>query len=200
MAWRVEEEPAPTSTRGRPLSPKGERTRRTLLDAAEQVFGALGYHDASIVKITEAAAVSQGTFYIYYESKRQIFDELVADLNRRVRRAMSEGSRRGRTRAEAELRAVGLGDRLDHYPAELSGGEQQRVAIARALVPDPAILLADEPTGNLDAETGAHVADLLFKARAERGTTLVLVTHDVALANRSDRVVRLDSGRLVGAE
>lgn len=102
MAWRIEEEPAPTSTRGRPLSPKGERTRRSLLDAAEQVFGALGYHDASIVKITEAAAVAQGTFYIYFAGKRQIFDELVADLNRRVRRAMSEGSRRGRTRAEAE--------------------------------------------------------------------------------------------------
>ncbi len=95
-------------------------------------------------------------------------------------------------RAEAELRAVGLGARLDHYPAQLSGGEQQRVAIARALVPDPAILLADEPTGNLDAATGAEIADLLFAARTKRGTTLVLVTHDAALAARSDRVVRLD--------
>ncbi|GAA0339791.1 TetR/AcrR family transcriptional regulator [Actinoallomurus spadix] len=102
MAWRIEEEPPPTSTRGRPLSAKGERTRRGLLDAAEQVFGALGYQDASIVKITEAAEVAQGTFYIYFESKRQIFDELVADLNRRVRRAMSEGSRQGHTRTEAE--------------------------------------------------------------------------------------------------
>jgi AcrR family transcriptional regulator len=91
-----------TSASGRPLSAKGERTRRALLDAAEKVFAALGYQDASIVKITEAAEVAQGTFYIYFEGKRQIFDELVADLNRRVRRAMSEGSRQGRTRAEAE--------------------------------------------------------------------------------------------------
>ena len=100
-------------------------------------------------------------------------------------------------RAEAELRAIGLGDRLDHYPAELSGGEQQRVAIARALVPGPAILLADEPTGNLDAANGALIADLLFEAQASRGTTLVLVTHDAALANRSDRVAHLQSGRFV---
>jgi putative ABC transport system ATP-binding protein len=100
-------------------------------------------------------------------------------------------------RAGAELRAIGLADRLDHYPAELSGGEQQRVAIARALVPGPAILLADEPTGNLDAANGALIADLLFEAQASRGTTLVLVTHDVALASRSDRVAHLQSGRFV---
>jgi putative ABC transport system ATP-binding protein len=101
------------------------------------------------------------------------------------------------TRAEAELRAVGLGERPSHYPAELSGGEQQRVAIARALAPAPAILLADEPTGNLDAATGAGIADLLFRAQGERGTTLVLVTHDAALAARCGRIIRLDSGRVV---
>jgi putative ABC transport system ATP-binding protein len=100
-------------------------------------------------------------------------------------------------RAEAELRAIGLDDRLTHYPAELSGGEQQRVAIARALVPGPPILLADEPTGNLDAVNGALIADLLFDARARRGTTLLLVTHDLALAERSDRIVRLQSGRVL---
>jgi len=100
-------------------------------------------------------------------------------------------------RAERELDAIGLADRLDHYPAELSGGEQQRVAIARALAPGPAILLADEPTGNLDAANGTMIADLLFKAQAERGTTLVLVTHALALAGRADRVVRLQSGRMV---
>ena len=99
-------------------------------------------------------------------------------------------------RAAAELAAVGLADRASHYPAELSGGEQQRVAIARALAPPPPILLADEPTGNLDADNGARIADLLFAATAERGMTLVLVTHDTALAARADRVVRLRSGRI----
>ena len=102
------------------------------------------------------------------------------------------------SRARQELGAIGLADRLDHYPAQLSGGEQQRVAIARALAPGPSIILADEPTGNLDAATGAHIADLLFATQAERGTTLILVTHDLSLAERSDRVVRLKSGRIDG--
>jgi AcrR family transcriptional regulator len=88
---------------GRPLSPRGLDTRRRLLDAAEQVFGELGYFDASIVKVTEAAGVAQGTFYLYFDSKKAVFDELVRDLNQRVRHAMSEGSTRGRTRLEAEL-------------------------------------------------------------------------------------------------
>ncbi len=99
-------------------------------------------------------------------------------------------------RAERELAAVGLADRRGHYPAELSGGEQQRVALARALAPHPAILVADEPTGNLDETTGRQIVDLLFAGHAERGTTLVLVTHDAALASRCDRVVRLRSGRI----
>jgi putative ABC transport system ATP-binding protein len=100
-------------------------------------------------------------------------------------------------KARRELDAICLADRVAHYPAELSGGEQQRVAIARALAPGPAILLADEPTGNLDAANGTMIADLLFRAQAERGTTLVLVTHDLALAARADRIVRLQSGRIV---
>jgi putative ABC transport system ATP-binding protein len=103
-------------------------------------------------------------------------------------------------RAEAELRAVGLGERLDHYPAQLSGGEQQRVAIARALAPDPAILVADEPTGNLDETTGAAIVELLFRLKRERGATLVLVTHDMGLAARCDRMIRLRSGRIVTGE
>ena len=99
-------------------------------------------------------------------------------------------------RAAQELTSVGLGDRLHHYPTQLSGGEQQRVALARALAPDPAILVADEPTGNLDEATGKQIVDLLFTKHAERGMTLVLVTHDTSLAQRCDRVVRLRSGRI----
>jgi putative ABC transport system ATP-binding protein len=97
-------------------------------------------------------------------------------------------------RAAAELRGVGLGERMHHYPAELSGGEQQRVAVARAIAPDPAIICADEPTGNLDEETGAQIADLIFALKRERGATLVLVTHDLPLARRCDRIVRMHSG------
>ncbi len=99
-------------------------------------------------------------------------------------------------RAAEELAAVGLGERLSHYPRQLSGGEQQRVALARALAPDPLILAADEPTGNLDSDTGAAIIDLIFEQKARRGSTLVLVTHDASLAARCDRVVRLRSGRI----
>ena len=102
-------------------------------------------------------------------------------------------------RAAHELAAVGLSERYHHYPAQLSGGEQQRVALARALAPNPAILIADEPTGNLDETTGSEIIDLLFAGHAQRGTTLVLVTHDAALAARCDRVVRLRSGRIEDA-
>lgn len=101
-----------------------------------------------------------------------------------------------RQRAEAELAAVGLGHRLHHYPSQLSGGEQQRVAIARALAPRPALVFADEPTGNLDAATGAGIVDLLFARRVEAGATLVIITHDASLAERCERVVTLADGRI----
>ncbi len=100
------------------------------------------------------------------------------------------------TRAEAELDTVGLSHRRDHYPAQLSGGEQQRVALARASAPRPQILLADEPTGNLDETNGAAIVDLLFGLRDKHGATLVLVTHSPSLAARCDRVVRLRDGRI----
>ena len=106
------------------------------------------------------------------------------------------GQRDAFARAKAELDAVGLAARASHYPAQLSGGEQQRVALARAIAPRPAILVADEPTGNLDEATGASIVELMFALRRERGATLVLVTHDLTLAARCDRTIRLRSGRV----
>ena len=103
-------------------------------------------------------------------------------------------------RARAELEAVGLGDRCDHYPAQMSGGEQQRVALARASAPRPEILLADEPTGNLDGSTGEAIMELLMQLRDRHGATLVMVTHSPELAARCDRVVRLRDGKIDPAE
>lgn len=110
------------------------------------------------------------------------------------------GRRDAFDRAEEELRTVGLGHRLDHYPAQMSGGEQQRVALARAAAPRPDILLADEPTGNLDGPNGQAIMDLLFGLRDRHGATLVLVTHAPELAARCDRVVTLADGRISGVE
>ncbi len=103
----------------------------------------------------------------------------------------------GEARTAEALEQVGLGDRADHFPHQLSGGEQQRVAIARAFAADPALLFADEPTGNLDQRTGERVIELLFELNRERGTTLVLVTHDLRLADPCDRTVELEAGALV---
>nr|WP_111300569.1 ATP-binding cassette domain-containing protein [Paracoccus saliphilus] len=103
-------------------------------------------------------------------------------------------------RAAEELRRVGLGPRLDHYPGQMSGGEQQRVALARAAAPRPAILLADEPTGNLDGATGQAIMDLLFDLSRTHGATLILVTHAPDLAARCDRVIRLADGRIAGKD
>ncbi len=100
-------------------------------------------------------------------------------------------------RARAELEAVGLGHRIDHYPSQLSGGEQQRVAIARAVAPRPAIIFADEPTGNLDASTGSAIIELLFDRRAASDATLVMITHDPGLAERCDRIVEMRDGNIV---
>jgi putative ABC transport system ATP-binding protein len=107
------------------------------------------------------------------------------------------GRRDAFERAAAALKEVGLGHRLEHYPGQLSGGEQQRVALARAVVAEPRLILADEPTGNLDRTTGAVVMDLLFGLRARLGTTLLLITHDPALAERCERQVRIEDGKIV---
>ena len=110
------------------------------------------------------------------------------------------GERDAFVRAERELGLVGLGERLHHYPAQLSGGEQQRVAVARAFVGRPKLLLADEPTGNLDGTTGKQVMDLLFELARAEGATLILITHDMALAERCDRILRIADGLVVGDE
>jgi putative ABC transport system ATP-binding protein len=107
------------------------------------------------------------------------------------------GDRDAQAPARRILERVGLGERLDHYPRQLSGGEQQRVALARAFVTEPDLLFADEPTGNLDTETGRAVMDLLFELNSQHGTTLVLVTHDERLAARCGRILRLSAGKLV---
>jgi len=110
------------------------------------------------------------------------------------------GARDAFDRAAAELQAVGLGARLEHYPGQLSGGEQQRVALARAIATKPKVLFADEPTGNLDTNTGAEVAELLFALQARARTTLFLVTHEEVLARRCSRILRLKDGRIVADE
>ena len=131
----------------------------------------------------------------------QLLPTLTAEENVLLPHELSGGDvSAGVARARSLLESVGLGDRLDHYPVQLSGGEQQRVALARAFMVKPPILMADEPTGNLDSVNGAHVLDLLITLNQREGTTLVLVTHDIALAARADRIVTMRDGLIVADE
>ncbi len=131
----------------------------------------------------------------------QLLPTLTAEENVLLPHELSGGDvSAGVDRARSLLESVGLGDRLDHYPVQLSGGEQQRVALARAFMVKPPILMADEPTGNLDSVNGAHVLDLLITLNQREGTTLVLVTHDIALASRADRIVTMRDGLIVADE
>ena len=111
-----------------------------------------------------------------------------------------QGQKKAASEAAILLEKVGLKDRMQHYPSQLSGGEQQRVALARAFSSKPSVLFADEPTGNLDEETGAKVVDLLFNLNKEAGTTLIIVTHDMELAERTQRVLKLKGGKVVAEE
>ena len=180
-------------------SGSGKSSLLMLMGGLERATGgrvaALG-HDLSVMDEDALARFRRGNMGVVFQSFHLI-PTMTALENVAVPLELA-GVRDAFARAGAELAAVGLGPRADHYPAQLSGGEQQRVALARAVVARPAILLADEPTGNLDGANGAAIMDLLFGLRDRYGATLVLVTHAPDLAARCDRVVRLLDGRIAG--
>jgi putative ABC transport system ATP-binding protein len=149
----------------------------------------------------DALALVRGRKIGFVFQSYQLIPTLTAEENVLLPHELSGGDvASGLTRARQLLTNVGLEDRMDHYPVQLSGGEQQRVALARAFMCKPPILMADEPTGNLDSVNGAHVLDLLISLNQREGTTLVLVTHDRALASRADRIVTLSDGQVVADE
>jgi putative ABC transport system ATP-binding protein len=149
----------------------------------------------------DALALVRGRKIGFVFQSYQLIPTLTAEENVLLPYELSGGDvAAGMIRARELLTNVGLADRMDHYPVQLSGGEQQRVALARAFMCKPPILMADEPTGNLDSVNGAHVLDLLISLNQREGTTLVLVTHDRALASRADRIVTLSDGQVVADE
>ncbi|WP_137157120.1 ABC transporter ATP-binding protein [Rhizobium sp. FKL33] len=162
------------------------------LDAGELIIAGEALHKASEDRL---AAFRGRNIGIVFQSFHLI-PNMTAIENVAVPLELA-GNRDAFAIAQRELEAVGLGARLHHYPGQLSGGEQQRVALARALAPSPKLLIADEPTGNLDVETGRQIADLLFAKQAERGMTLLLVTHDPSLAARCQRQIRIRSGQIL---
>ena len=158
--------------------------------------GSVAWHGEAVSSLTEDALAKrrQGAIGFVFQSF-QLLPALTALENVMLPLELA-GVDDARVIATQWLQRVGLGSRLTHYPKHLSGGEQQRVALARAFAPDPRVLLADEPTGNLDAETGRAIIELMFALNREQGTTLILVTHDESLARRCGRVLRMDAGRL----
>ena len=149
----------------------------------------------------DALALVRGRKIGFVFQSYQLIPTLTAEENVLLPHELAGGDvAAGLIRARELLTNVGLADRMDHYPVQLSGGEQQRVALARAFMCKPPILMADEPTGNLDSVNGAHVLDLLISLNQREGTTLVLVTHDRALASRADRIVTLSDGQVVADE
>ena len=180
-------------------SGSGKSSLLMLMGGLERATGgcvtALG-HDLTVMDEDALARFRRGNMGVVFQSFHLI-PTMTALENVAVPLELA-GVRDAFARASAELAAVGLANRADHYPGQLSGGEQQRVALARAVVARPAILLADEPTGNLDGVNGRAIMDLLFGLRDRHGATLVLVTHAPELAARCDRVVRLADGRIVG--
>lgn len=154
----------------------------------------VGGHDLADLNEDQLALFRRGQIGIVFQSFHLI--PTMSALENVAIPLELAGRRDAFDRAEAGLKRVGLGHRLTHYPAQLSGGEQQRVAIARAFAAEPKIVLADEPTGNLDGATGAAVMDLLFDAELRKDTTILLITHDANLAHQCDRILRLRDGQL----
>jgi putative ABC transport system ATP-binding protein len=164
--------------------------------------GSIVIDDTEITGLSEdKLAVVRGRKIGFVFQSYQLIPTLTAEENVLLPHELAGGDvRDGLARARKLLDDVGLADRLDHYPVQLSGGEQQRVALARAFMMKPPILMADEPTGNLDSANGAHVLDLLISLNRQEGTTLVLVTHDASLTPRADRIVTVRDGRIVADE
>ena len=159
--------------------------------------GSVAWHGELVSSLSEDALAKrrQGAIGFVFQSF-QLLPALTALENVMLPLELA-GANDAQTRARDWLNRVGLGERVDHLPKQLSGGEQQRVAIARAFVASPSIVFADEPTGNLDTDTGAEVVELMFALNREQGTTLVLVTHDLELASRCHRMVRLARGKVI---
>jgi putative ABC transport system ATP-binding protein len=182
------------------LGPSGSGKSSLLMVAAgleAPTSGRVSIADTDITKLgeDELARFRRGHIGIVFQSFHLIAT-MTALENVAVPLELA-GARDAFDRAKAELDAVGLGKRLDHYPGQLSGGEQQRVALARAIAPRPSVLFADEPTGNLDTHTGEEIAELLFALHARAKTTLFLVTHEERLAQQCSRIVRLKDGLIV---